>query len=52
MTYIVYYTSKNDMFVVTIDNGTLHGKYDTDIFCKNEKMANKVCNFLNKSDVE
>ena len=52
MTYRVYYTSEIDMFVVTIDDGTLSGKYDTDIFCKDERMANKVCNFLNKGDVE
>ena len=53
MTYRVYYTSKKDMFVVTIDDGTLNGKYDTDIYCKDEKMANKVCKLLNtKGDLE
>ena len=52
MTYRVYYTSQKNMFVITIDDGTFNGKYDTDIFCKDEKMANKVCNLLNKGDVE
>lgn len=47
MNYRTYYTSKKDMFVVTKDDGTLYGKYDTDVFCKNEKMANKICNLLN-----
>ena len=45
--YRVYYTSNKDMFVVTKDDGTLNGKYETDIYCKDETMANKVCQLLN-----
>ena len=45
--YRVYYSSSKDMFVVTKDDGTLTGKYETDIYCKDEKMTNKVCKLLN-----
>ena len=46
--YIVYYASKTDMFIITKDDGTLSGKYNTDIFCRNKKMANKICRLLNE----
>ena len=47
--YRVYYTSKYDMFVITKDDGTLTGKYETDLYCKSEIMANKVCDLLNEN---
>ena len=47
--YMVYYTSKYDMFVITKDDGTLTGKYETDLYCKNEIMANKICDLLNEN---
>jgi len=47
--YRVYYTSKHDLFVVTKDDGTLTGKYETDIYCKDEEMADKVCQLLNEA---